>query len=126
MVPGILFRQKANTWRLHPGTPSGYESRQGAGKVDVKRVHAVTSGGAQLEVNPIEFDGFTFRSKNPSPLSQCLIGQQQLRYRGILLWEASRDLKERVDKGVFEKPGSPTGKIILHFLPFYPVRLLPG
>jgi len=29
-------------------------------------------GGTRLEVNPIEFDGFTFKSKNPSPPSQYL------------------------------------------------------
>jgi len=36
-VAGILFRQRANTWRSHHGTPSGYESRQGAGWVDARK-----------------------------------------------------------------------------------------
>jgi hypothetical protein len=30
-VHGFLFRKKLNTWRSHPVTHSGYESRHGAG-----------------------------------------------------------------------------------------------
>jgi len=37
----ILFRQKANTRRLYPGTPSeypsGYESRQGASRTGMEK-----------------------------------------------------------------------------------------